>query len=225
MRVVRGRFNGTGAVVNVGIGFIPSYVKLWNLTEATQLYTMGEWQEFMRGAIKTEEGYWLGFVSDTEGDAGDNAVTEGIKVYAGGDVGDSTETYLIADPEPDKRAKGAGAAIDTWTLGSVTNRTGNWNAVANITYPDNVGVGSIINIDSGSGAKQYWVQAITGNGEAANEVTINIAAPSGKITFLGGINTHIQCPATLVMPAGFTVAALAALNTNDEIMAFEAYGD
>jgi len=220
--IVRGRFNGTGAIVNVGLGFIPAYVKLWNITEATQLYTIGEWAKGMQGAAKTTEGLKLGVADDTDADAGDLAVTEGIKPYDGGDKGNGTETYLIADPEPNKFDKGAGDPIDTWTLDTVGNRTGHWNAVANITYPNNVGIGSVIHIDHGKGAKAYWVQALTSNGEAADEVTLNYAAPSGRITFLGGVNTHIQCPTTLVMPQGFTLAADSDLNVDNQIIVFEA---
>jgi hypothetical protein len=221
-QVVRGIFNGTGAIANIGIGFIPTYVKLWNITEATYLYQIGEWQKGMFNALKTEEGLTLRVADDTDADASDLTTAGGIKPYRGGDVGNGTETYLIADPEPDKRAKGAGVAIDKWTLDTPANRTGHWNDVCSLTVPNQVGVGSIIKIDSGAGMREYHVQAITSNGEVADEITLNEAAPSGKIGFLGGIHTWVQCPSGLIVPAGFTIAALAEINTNDEIMVFEA---
>jgi len=221
-QIVRGVFNGTGAVVNVGLGFVPSYVKVWNITEATQLYAIGEWQQEMVKALKTNEGLQLSVADDTDADAADLTVAGGFKPYLGGDVADNTETYIGKDRSPDKRGSGAGDAITTWTLGHSTNRTGNWNAVCCLTVPSQVGVGSEIVINSGAGNKQYRIQAITSNGEAANEVTLDIAAPTGRIVFLGGIHTFVQVPTSIITEAGFTLAADANINANDEIMVFEA---
>lgn len=221
-QMVRGIFNGTGAIANIGIGFIPTYVKLWNLTEATNLYQIAEYEKGMKYALKDEEGYTVAIAAAAAA-ASDLTTAGGIKPYLGGDKGDGTETYLIADPTPDKRASGAGDEINTWTLDTPGNRTGHWNAVCSLTVPNQVGVGSIIKIDSGAGMKEYHIQALSSNGEVANEVTLNIAAPSGRIGFLGGIHTFVQCPSTLYVPAGFTIAAVAEFNTDNEIMLFEAY--
>jgi hypothetical protein len=155
----------------------------------------------------------------------DLAAGAGISAYEGGDTTDGTETYLAADRAPNKFDKGAGDPIDTWTLGHVVNKTGNFNAVANITYPHKVGIGSLIKIDAGKGAQTKVITAFTSNGEAANEVTLNEAIGSGKITFLGGIFTFVQMPSGLVTSQGVTISETAAINVDSEIVAFEAVMD
>lgn len=222
-QVVRGVLNGTGAIVNVCLGFIPTWVKISNIEDAGNYYSnVTQWDKNMHTILLKEEGVKLLVLNDTDADATALTTAQGIKAYAGGDVADGTETYLTRDPAPDKRDKGAGVAIDTWTLDTPANRTGHWNAVCSLTYPNNVGIGSVIRIDSGAGMKEYWIQAISNNGAAANEVTLNAAAPAGKIGFLGGIYTFVQGTSGLITPAGFTLAADADVNVNDETIIFEA---
>lgn len=222
MRVVRGSFQGTGAALYLGIGFIPKQFRMWNISDGTVLYQLHDWTKDMRRTIKGFDGHsMLGQADMADGNASDVASGSGVSIYRGGDVGNGTETYLIADPEPDKRAKGAGVAIDTWTLGSSTNKTGNWNDVCSLTYPNTCGVGSLIVIDG----KEYTVYAITSNGEQANEVTLDAAAPNGRIGFLGGLYTHVQCPATLTMPPGMYIPETAAFNVDGEMVIFEAYDE
>jgi hypothetical protein len=147
----------------------------------------------------------------------DYGLAEGIYAYYGGDIATSTLQSATANGEApclvwdhkDYRygqnstgAHGAGDAdsddIISWTLGHSTNMTGNFNedVKASATF---IGAGSPIIID---GIKYYMTVTLSGTGEAANEVTLNRAAPSGDVTFIG--NRYSLKPITVgeVMPAG-----------------------
>lgn len=223
MLFASGTFDGTGATIYVGIGFKPKAVTLWNVTEASNFLQYGVWNTGMYGLAACQGGKKMVFDDDTAGDADSLAFGSGVSIYEGGTVGLNTEVYLIKDPSPDKRNAGS-TPITTWTLGSSSNKTGNVNAACTVTAPNIVGVGSTIYIDGGQGAKKYTILAFTNYGEAANYITLDVAAPSGTVTFLGGRFSYVQCPTSLIMPAGFALAADAALNADSEMMYFEAIG-
>jgi len=223
MRVVRGTFQGTGAVLYLGIGFMPRSIKLRGLTDATDLYQTLEFEKEMRSTAKGFEGLSLALTGDihTKGLASDLATTAGISLYRGGDAADGTETYLIKDPHPNKVDKGVGAEITAWTSDVVASRSGHWNDVCSLTYPDTVGLGSIINISG----KEYVCTTVTSNGEVAGEVILDVAAPSGNIGFLGGMYTYVQAPVGTIMPAGIKLSLLTVVNVNAELISFEAYDE
>jgi hypothetical protein len=200
---------------------------LWNLSDTTEIIQILDWTKEMRSVAKSFDGNLLTFQAAAIAGS-DLAADAGISAFDGVDsvlTSDGTETYLALDRTPNKFDKGAGDPIDTWTLGNVSNATGNWNAVCSTTYPDGVGIGSIIKIDSGKGVQTRVITALTSNGEAANEVTLDFAAPSGKITFLGGQYTFVQMPSGLVVPKGVYIQETAAINVNAEMVAFEAVMD
>jgi len=206
-----GTFDGTGADLYLGIGFIPDWVKVYNLETAT--FPLNHWSKDMRSA-EVAGGKTF---NDTPGAAA-NASQVGIGVFRGGNLIEAASTvYLVRDPLPDKRASGAGAEIDKWTLDTAANRTGHWNDVCNTTY---VGEGSRICIDG----KWYTVEALTSNGEAADEVTLSEAAPSrsGVINALHGMFDFIGASAGQVMPAGFFLDSTAEANIDDALCFFEA---
>jgi len=224
MQIIRGTFQGVGAACYLCLGGVPSKLTLWNLSDTTEIIQILDWTKEMRTVAKSFDGNLLTFQAAAIAGS-DLAAGAGISAYEGGDTTDGTETYLGLDREPNKFDKGAGDPIDTWTLGNVTNKTGNLNAVANITYPHKVGIGSLIKIDSGAGVQTRVITAFTSNGEAANEVTLDYAQPSGKITYLGGIFTFVQMTSGLVAPKGVYIQETAAINVDSEIVAFEAVMD
>lgn len=224
MQTVRGTFQGTGAALKLCLGFIPSYFKMWNISDATNLYQILEWVQGFRSTAKGFDGSQA-LITATGIAGSDLTAGAGVSVYEGGDTTDGTESYLGADAEPNKFDKGAGDPIDTWTLDTVGNKTGHWNAVCSTTYPDAVGVGSIIKIDAGKGAESRVITALTSNGEQADEVTLDVAIASGKITFLGGTYTFVQMASGLVAPKGLSIAETAAFNVDTEMVAFEAVRD
>src|SRR5574340_1061373 len=77
--------DGTGAAINVCLGFIPKYVKVWNLEDAGSKFPIVEWPNPNFLALSAaDEG-----VKDQDEGADNVARTllaaNGISVYAGGD--------------------------------------------------------------------------------------------------------------------------------------------
>mgnify|MGYP000887242095 CR=1 FL=1 len=218
MNRITGTFKQQNAAVYIGLGFIPDWVQLKSLTTDTKILL--DWSVNMR-TLDANEGLLRTGDDDEAFDIADLGAGEGIKIYRGGDIitsatTPSTTTYLAKDSSPDKRASGTGDTINKWTLGSATNKTGNWNDVCNTSY---VGVGSRICVDG----KWATVTALTSNGEQANEVTLNEALPSGTIQMLTGIYDFIAQASGTITKAGFLCADKTYLldSTTDYIM-FEA---
>jgi hypothetical protein len=208
-----GTFNGTGAVLYVCCGFKPDWVRIQNI-ESTSLEAI-EWSTSMRSAEI------IAGIKDTGSATTELTLGNGIAHYSGGDLITAASTsYIVKDPSPDKRDAGTAGTINQWTLGNYTNKTGNWNAECSTTY---VGEGSRICIRNLQGYPvMYLVTAVSSNGEAANEVTLNAAAPSGEILFLSGMYDYIGASAGIVTPAGFILAADSDVNASGEMCMFEA---
>ncbi|MEN6533393.1 MAG: hypothetical protein ABFD89_07000, partial [Bryobacteraceae bacterium] len=209
MKKVSGLFVGTGAALTVAIGFIPDIVKVVNLTSAT-LESI-TWSKRM--ALAAVLG---GLKQVSAGTISKLAYGAGISAYRGGVAltADST-SVLVADPAIDKRDAGTLGTVNGWVLGSAANRTGNFNHGVNTTY---VGAGSKVCILDGAGrAKWYDIVAITNDGDAANEVTLSEAAPSGKVEALYGMYDFIGAKAGIVTPAGFTIDEATDINAAGEV--------
>ena len=78
LEIAFGTCDGTGAAINVCLGFIPSYVEVWNMDHANE--KMLKWFKQMAINATMDEGISL-----------DNSVTapvtaNGISAYAGGDI-------------------------------------------------------------------------------------------------------------------------------------------
>lgn len=214
---IAGTFKGTGATLHVGIGFKPDWVRLFNI-EGGGTLTSIFWSRHFRSAeilagIKTADGV------DSE-----LTIGAGIIDYDGGDTMAAASTAHLKRDRDDRRDANTPTyeKIDTWTLGSSTNKTGKFNAAANSTY---VGEGSIIIIKEaiGGAIKRARVTAFTNYGEVANYVTLDRAVASGEILFLGGKHDYIGCVAGDVTSAGFTVGATTGVNTSSaELNMFEA---
>jgi len=224
MKVVRGTFKGTGAALYLGLGFVPDQIEVQNLSSAT-LECLRWDRDMARGASTLQ-----GVRDSAVGLGGSNAIpnvealaTLGIEEYWGGDeLAAASTSHLVRDPEWDKRAAGTGNVINMWTLGSVGNKTGNVNAELNTTY---VGVGSEIDIQNPycHAPVRYRITALTSNGEQANEITLNAAAPSGVITRLGPIYDWTGAAAGVVMPKGVVINEISDVNVAGELCRFAAY--
>lgn len=214
MKCVSGTFNGTGADLNVGIGFIPDDVLLVNL-EGTDEVSV-RWLKNMRSA---EQVAGLQLSASTTSPL---TVGTGISPYRGGESFSSAQTAYLSEETPgDKRTAGTGADIDTWTLGSSANKTGNWNAECNTDY---IGEGSQIVIqETATGKiKEVVITALTSNGEQANEVTLSEAVASGKILKIGPMYDYTGVSANEITKAGFTVANTT-VNVSGNMCMFVAY--
>jgi hypothetical protein len=198
--IISGTFKQQNAAMYLGLGFLPDWVRIYALTTDTLMKL--EWSINMRTLAAIE-----GILRSTMTDADflDLAYGEGVAHYLGGDVitastTPSTTTYIEQDRTPDKRAVNTGYdAINTWTLGNSTNRTGNWNAECSTTY---VGVGSRICVNG----RWATVLALTSNGDQANEVTLNAALPSGVIEFLGPMYDFTTQNSGIVTKAGILIS-------------------
>lgn len=216
MRKVCGTLDGTGAVINVGLGFKPDYVRLWNTMSSNPFYA--EWNTAMR-TVAQAGGYSI-----------DNATparyleVAGINMYLGGDVADGTETYLMpfdaVHPLQGNLARKGSLVtsnVTTWTYDTANNdRTGTISAI-NSTY---VNVGSKIRITGTLSKKQYEAFIVVVN--STTDLELSAVVPSGTVDYLGPKFDYVAATSGVIMPCGFTIATTGNLNTNSETIAFEA---
>lgn len=220
MKIVSGRFNGTGAALYVCCGFVPDKVIVRNVEDTTCM--VSTWNRESTSAEQCEG------VLETQGVSSAQAATAGIAPYYGGDVMTSTNqtsvsygngVYIAKDEICDYRGidiTTGSDAIDSWTLGSSGNRTGNFNNDVTGTY---IGEGSRINIDG----KWYSITALTaGQGISANEVTLSGAPATGNVYAIQGMYTYKPVALGKVTPAGFKISNVTTI-ADDKLCLFEAY--
>jgi len=217
MKKYGGIYIGTGAVLNIGLGFEPDFVRLYNGGEAEG--DIIEWDRTMQRLDLTFGGR---FQSALAGDESLLTQDNGIMLYRGGTrIVTPSSAYiipavLVATYAGNMAAKGTGATLSKWTLGSLANATGNWNAECNTTY---VGVGSEIWIRPDADQDvvlRRTITALTSNGDQANEVTLDQAAGTGVIERVSYLADFVQAPAGFVMPAGITINDVTHLNATSQ---------
>ena len=232
MRMIGGKFNGTGATLYICCGFVPDAVKIVNVEAATPLYLF--WNRHMAddSQLSIE-----GVLRDANGGALlDLAQGEGIQPYYGGDLLTTTSAgtttygegvYLKEDRRDYRYSDTASIAahpmvgdavsedIITWTLDALY--TGHFNEDVNGTY---IGPGSPIVIDG----KMYMISLLAAaSGEASTEVTLNVSGvASGSVQFIGGKYGYKPMVANEVTPAGFRIADTS-VNVNNNTCVFEAW--
>lgn len=225
MRMIAGRFNGTGAALYLCFGFVPDFVRIYapGASNCPILF----WNRHMSGADAVEG------VLDTDGNTAHALQTgggNGIRPYYGGDEMTSTNQTSTAYGEgvflapddfdyrkpSDENGDAVSDLIDSWDLDTSGDRTGHFNEDVNGTY---VGEGSRIVIDG----KVYAITSLTASqGEAADEVELNYAAPSGDVEFISGKYTMKPLALGEVSPAGIYLAMTTPVNANDDLQVFEA---
>lgn len=218
MKFAHGTFDGTGAALYIGIGFLPDWVYIQNLENAELAQYF--WNIHMERALETAQGFRH---YTAAGSLLDPLVVAdlGIVPYEGGDVMTANSTVYLVRDDADYRTSTTYGTIHTWTLGSSANRTGNWNVECDTTY---VGEGSRIYIEEEIGHAVKWaaVNALTSNGEAANEVTLSRAVKSGKILKITGMYDYRGALNGVRIPAGFGFLATSVGNVSGEMCMFEA---
>ena len=212
-----GIIKGTAATLNVSLGFIPRKVTIRNLTTLTgHLYAAD-----MVAGVLAETHYGV-----SQAAAGDVAAVTtaaaGVIPYVGGTLLSAASTTCLSRNDKDQRgAYNANAPITAFTIGSVANKTGNFNVEAS---SDLVGPGSIVII----GGKEFRVVAMTSNGQEANEVTLNdipAGAVAGSVFPVAKIRSRfdlVGSPAGVVTGPGFTLGANATVNSNGGVLLVEA---
>ena len=218
-------FNGIGQGVYLCFGFLPDGVDITAPEDADMARL--RWRRTF-SAAEANNGYQL----NTYAGAGASLTAgAGIRLYYGGDEMTSTVQtsttygegiYLRPDLKTDYRLGADDAVsenITTWTLDTSANRTGHFNEDVTGTY---IGEGSRIWIDN----KWYFIEALTaGQGEAADEVTLSHAAPSGTIQRISGMYDMIPIPLGEFTPEGIYLAEYTYVNVNNEINTIEAWMD
>ena len=239
MKSVTGTFNGTGAAVFICCGFIPDKVTVRAVGDAGAVSPSIVWTKNDRVAAHIEG------VVDTDGATAlvEKAAGTGISIYEGGEnltalqqtsVAYGEGIYLEVD-KLDYRygtdqmpGGGSGDAVsDTigvWTLDTSGNRTGHFNEDVTGAF---IGPGSRILLENGNNGKvkQKWavVEALTaGQGEAADEVTLNRSVETGIVRVIKGKFDYKPIKVGALTPAGFLLSMTALVNVNDELQAFEA---
>lgn len=211
---IGGTFNGTGATAYIGIGFIPDFVRLWNL-EATNALIV-EWnRNFVRSVEHSAGHLFTDAPSSTSTEISRLTIGTGVSIFRGNVVAAAANTaYIVADNENHQ------LLAKTWTLDTVANRTGHSDVELSTTY---VGEGSRIIIREAltQEPKECYITAMTSNGEAADEITLSEAVKSGDILYIGNMYTHIAAAAGVRIPQGFTVTNNT-VNASGNIIAFEA---
>lgn len=224
MEKVSGTLNGTGAAINVCLGFIPDFVKIWNL-ERTNPAVL-DWNKNMRSAAQVG-----GIV--TASDATQNVYTRltegaGVQPYAGGDLLAAASTVSLLKTEDvlkqgnlARKGETIAASVTQWTSDTPGSRTGSVNIGVNTTY---VGVGSVIRVSDPITKKVYEsiIMVCTNDGDAADEIETATLIPSGNVEYIGPMYGYIGGAAGQVTRAGFAIKTTGDINSSGEMLAFEA---
>jgi hypothetical protein len=220
--MVSGIYPGAGtSALYIGLGFIPKRVEIHNLDQAEQEILV--WDDAMARAAIAPGGQVR--TALTSADAANFVVlaqNAGIEPYDGGYVVAAlSANYLVPAHEAgvggDQRdASGGTGPVRKWTLGNSSNRTGNFNAGVDTT---NVGVGSVVEIEG----LRYKVQAISNDGDAANEVTLDRAAPTGVVRFIGYKYDFWRAPVGTTMPRGIIIRDVTYVNVSGQECLLKAY--
>jgi len=222
-------FNGTGAAVYLCFGYIPDRVEIAALEDSDMARVV--WQRNFRAA-EADEGYILYTYA---GAGASYTAGAGVRAYYGGDLmttANQTSTtyaegiYLEPDEISDYRSGARDAVsddINAWTLDTSGNRTGHFNEDVTGTY---IGEGSEITIRETSSRKirKYIIEALTATqGEAADEVTLSYASPSGDILRISGMYDLKPVALGKTTKAGILLTPYTYINVNDEIQVVTLY--
>lgn len=227
-------FNGTGAAVYLCLGFIPDKVSIRAVGDAGTVNPILSWTRKGDGfSVAQYEG-----VLDTNGATAHApaAYGAGIEVYEGGEVLTAAmqtsvafgEGVYLAPYDKDCRqpsadgGDSAGDTIDDFTMDTLANRTGHFNAdvVGSL-----IGAGSEIVIASENDVRKYHavITALTaGQGISANEVTISRKIASGVVRFIGPKYTMAPLAVGAVTLPGIKLNMTTNVNVNNELQAIEA---
>lgn len=214
---------GTGAAQTICLGFKPDWVRLKNLSSATKAGI--NWNRFMLAVPATAGGLLTKLVVDSgaTGNATEAvlAISAGVITYTGGTVLTADDSAIkVWDPNPEKRDAGTLGTVNLWTLETAANKTGKFNAGV---LTSAVGPGSKVAIMSPHGVERwYTITAMTNDGDAANEVTLDAAAPTGEVTAIRGNAALVGAKAGDKLDDGIRILETAAVNISAELIVLEA---
>ena len=214
MKMNAGAILGTGAIVHVAIGYIPDFVKLATVDGTVQGEM--EWNKFMKG---------YGGIKRLGAEASPSAAmvtsANGISKYLGeSNPLSATSTSIYVPEVKDQRDTGAGDPITTWTLDTSANKTGHFDNPLKATELI-VGAGAEVWIRDELGNLHHaTITSLTSDGDAADNVTLDEAVPSGTVEkLLDGYRWRLAKSGELP-GLGFTLAADANVNEDGKVIAF-----
>lgn len=220
-------FLATGSAINLGLGFRPRRVRISNLTAAA--VQVLEWDRALASQTRAPGGLLTGVATMFAANAISAGVpaadlkaqqatlltvATGVTIFDGGALisaaasSDIIPVKQIPALAGDMRDKGTLGKVNGWTLQHSGNRTGKFNVGVNTDY---VKPGSVICLENGRTA---IVQALTNDGDANNEVTLDYAAPTGEVRKINFYVDLYNAPVGVVMPPGITLNETASLNSN-----------
>ena len=220
MKCVAGTFKVTASTavdLYFGIGFVPDWVKLYQMNAAEQ--TMHWTLNMMR-----KNAALAGIEYDDDGQVTQQTYEAGIMLWRGGNVVTSAQITALNCMKWDHLDYSKAVNSDPLTYNDitkwnfVTGQTGYWDQPCHTTY---VNEGSFIWISG----KRYVIAGLSSNGEVSAEVTLSESGvPSGPITRISSrYDMRVVTKAGTVMPAGFWVDSAVTLFTAvGEIGFFEA---
>jgi hypothetical protein len=222
MQRVTGIYRGLGTgAIKIGLGFVPHEVHITRLGQAVATAYETFWNaDMLRAALARNGGLarsnattWVGL-----------ADTAGIKPYAGGDTvtAASLAGQLHRDVVTAYRGNLRGSIL-AWTLDTAANRTGHFDAGLATTYCN---VGSTVVIKAASTGKLHEarIAALTNDGDAANEVALDQAVPSGSVIHVGGAWDWVPAPVGVILPAGIEITDVTYANIASNDFALVAIG-
>lgn len=211
-KMISGTFNGTGAALYIGIGFIPDWVKIVNMEDTINSWV--EWNKHMNRVGEHLEGREF-YTGTTYQQLAELTFGTGIRPYHGGDKMSAASTAYLVKDDANYAYSTTYGQIDTWTLDTAATPSGHFNLEADTTY---VGIGSQVTIDG----YEYGITAMTSNGELTDEVTLSEAAPAGEITKISRMYDYVGAAKDAIIPAGFKINATTVINVSGEMCYFEA---
>jgi hypothetical protein len=208
-------FNGTGATVYLGIGFIPDFVKVYN-----HEITAPTWLEWNRGMRTLGPAGWLVEHVASGATITRCAAAAGIAMFYGTRLAAVSTAYLRPHAIRDFRGQGTLGFIGNWTETVYANRTGYFSAGIPTTY---CGVGSMVAIKERSTGllKKASITTLSNDGDASGEITLSDSVRTGEVYFLGPMYDLIGGSAGDQIPPGVSIV-LNAFNVSADFMSIEA---
>jgi hypothetical protein len=213
-KIVGGIFKGAAAKIYIGIGFVPDWVRLMNMVDTS--YSVVEWNRNMRRKATFMEGIITKTMTDV--DRAVLAKTYGIDVFDGlaTPLAADNAAYLVKNTLNHQKDAGQTSGITTWTLDSSANRTGHFDQDLDVNFNVDAESGAEVIIQAASGIiYRSAIVALSNDGNAASDVTLADAVPSGTVLFVGSPYDYIGAKAGDVVPAGFSVSTLTATVNDD----------
>ena len=211
---------GTGAI-RLGLGFRPNHVRIRQIGTANMVEL--DWTRDMARSATGAGGLVRAGVANTPGYVLLSAAA-GVRHYFGKDaIATASLAYQLPISMVPAYAGARQGTITEWTLGNATNRTGNFDAALDT---DKCGVGSMIEVRTGAMATPSIsvaaIVALSNHGAAANEVTLDRAVPSGRVTFIGCAWDVVPAPVGVNMPEGIEILDTTYANVAATVCAIEA---